>query len=73
MMLSTGERLYIYQYQKGRESSIGRVAANSVMDIATLGLWEFTSPSNENLASIYITYDENDNVASINKYLVTGF
>ncbi len=69
--LPNGQLLCIYKYETGNEPSPGRAVFHVVMDIFTLGLWEFIGTPVEGLSGsthyVSITYDNDDRVVEINR------
>ena len=66
-----GGRVDKYEYEVADESSAGRAVAHGVMDLITLGLWEFVGTPIEAVQGedwvIYIRYDENDVVVDLKR------
>ncbi len=67
-VISSGERLYVYKYEKASDPSLKKVVANGLMDVSTLGMWELVKPVNSSMAHVTLTYDAENKVASINHY-----
>lgn len=68
-VLENGNRLHVYRYRKGNDSSYVNAALNSLMFIGTAGIWETLQPWESNMDHVNITYDESDKAATINRYV----
>ena len=66
--LKDGEKLYIYKYEGGRDSSFAEFFGNATFTIASAGLWELTPAADRHQYNVYITYNEKYKVSSINAY-----
>lgn len=68
-ILQDGKRLYIYRYKKGNNPTYIGAAINSVLFVGTAGFWELLQPQDKDFGHLYITYDENDKIDTINRYI----
>ncbi|MBA3814295.1 MAG: hypothetical protein H0X26_07390 [Alphaproteobacteria bacterium] len=63
-----GQTTAVYEYEVGREASTGRAVAHGVMDVLTLGIWEFVGTPVEVLKGdtlcITVIYDRNGRLIS---------
>ena len=66
-----GSRTDVYEYDLGNEPSAGRAIGHGVMDVLTLGLWEFVGTPIEGFTGtkhqMTIVYGPDDRVAAINQ------
>jgi len=65
---SNGQTTAMYEFEVGREASTGRAVAHGVMDVLTLGIWEFVGTPVEVLKGgknhLVATYDKNERLIS---------
>ena len=66
-----GGRTDIYEYELGNEPSAGRAIGHGIMDVLTLGLWEFVGTPIEGFTGsthrISIVYGRDDRIIAINQ------
>lgn len=67
-------RIDAYQYQIGHDPNAWRAAGHLLMDVFTLGIWEFVGTPMEQARGgtyhAYVRYDANDRVLGINTHKV---
>ena len=73
--LDDGNRIDVYEYEIGNESSAGRAIGHGVMDVLTLGLWEIVGTPIEGFQGekyrATVTYDPSDKAVAIKSKKVT--
>lgn len=64
-----GDKVYIYEYEKGRGPSLPDSAGNTLMEILTLMMWEYSGTEDKHKETFTVVYDKNNKAVAINKYL----